>query len=284
MKRVALIVLVLDCVHAVLASYPRAYNVTWKSTNFKTVLTWEPKPSADYSYTVEFFRAGQDRRRSPLCVRSSATQCDLSGALSSLTSSYTADVLSEPPLGEPSEGSEAPHQSSPRFCPYNDTEIGKPDFKLEVSEDQRKTTLFVSDPLTALFKDGRQLTLRDVFADKLMYKVTYRKNRSTGKKEHVSQSSVIELAALDRGRSYCFSVQAFIPSRAYSKQLGEQSHVQCSQEEASILRDYSAVVIAVAVLLFLLLVGIVTGATVGCCKHRRKVLLKQKEAVPLRDV
>ncbi|CAF92639.1 unnamed protein product, partial [Tetraodon nigroviridis] len=232
-----------------------AYNVTWKSTNFKTVLTWEPKPSADYSYTVEFFRAGQDRRRSPLCVRSSATQCDLSGALSSLTSSYTADVLSEPPLGEPSEGSEAPHQSSPRFCPYNDilgsplnapkrepascflsacpaAEIGKPDFKLEVSEDQRKTTLFVSDPLTALFKDGRQLTLRDVFADKLMYKVTYRKNRSTGKKEHVSQSSVIELAALDRGRSYCFSVQAFIPSRAYSKQLGEQSHVQCSQEEA----------------------------------------------------
>lgn len=54
-------------------------------------------------------------------MRSSATQCDLSGALSSLTSSYTADVLSEPPLGEPSEGSEAPHQSSPRFCPYNDS-------------------------------------------------------------------------------------------------------------------------------------------------------------------
>lgn len=35
-------------------SYPRAQNVTWKSTNFKTILAWEPKPSAEYSYTVEF--------------------------------------------------------------------------------------------------------------------------------------------------------------------------------------------------------------------------------------
>lgn len=60
-------------------------------------------------------------------------------------------------------------------------DIDKPDFKLEVSEDQRKTTLFVTDPLTALFKDGRQLNIRDVFSDQLMYKVTYRKNKSTGK-------------------------------------------------------------------------------------------------------
>lgn len=36
-------------------SYPRAYNVTWKSTNFKTILTWGPKPSDHYSYTVEYF-------------------------------------------------------------------------------------------------------------------------------------------------------------------------------------------------------------------------------------
>lgn len=60
-------------------------------------------------------------------------------------------------------------------------DIGKPDFKLEVSEDKKNTTLFVTDPLTAVFKDGRQLTLRDIFADKLKYKVTYRKNKSAGK-------------------------------------------------------------------------------------------------------
>lgn len=65
------------------------------------------------------------------------------------------------------------------FCPAAD--LSQPDFKLQVSKDQKTTTLFVSDPLTAIFKDGRQLTLRDVFAEKLHYKVTYRKNRSTGK-------------------------------------------------------------------------------------------------------
>lgn len=59
--------------------------------------------------------------------------------------------------------------------------IGKPDFKLEASQDKRKTTLYVQDPLTALFKDGRQLNLRDVYADMLMYRVTYGRNKSTGK-------------------------------------------------------------------------------------------------------
>lgn len=52
----------------------------------------------------------------------------------------------------------------------------------------------------------------------------------------MSQSSVIEMTQLDPGESYCFSVQAFIPSRAYSKQLGEESRFQCSQEEGSILK------------------------------------------------
>lgn len=55
-------------------------------------------------------------------------------------------------------------------------------------------------------------------------------------KEHVSQSSMIELTQLDRGESYCFSVQAYIPSRAYGKQLGEESHLKCSQENGSILK------------------------------------------------
>lgn len=67
------------------------------------------------------------------------------------------------------------------YFPCHIADIGKPDFKLEVSEDKKKTTLFITDPLTALFKDGRQLNIRDIFSDQLMYKVTYRKNKSTGK-------------------------------------------------------------------------------------------------------
>uniref|UniRef100_A0A674MQQ9 Tissue factor n=1 Tax=Takifugu rubripes TaxID=31033 RepID=A0A674MQQ9_TAKRU len=280
------LMLLLHCVRSVSASYPRAYNVTWKSTNFKTVLTWDPKPSHLYSYTVEFFRkVDQDQRRiNPHCIRSSFPQCDLSNSLTELRSSYMAEILSEPPLGETSELTEFPYSRSPRFCPYNDTDIGKPDFKLEVSADKKKTSLFVTDPLTALFKDGRQLNIRDIFSDQLMYKVTYRKNKSTGKKEHISKTNVIELTNLDQGESYCFSIQAYIPSRTITKQLGEESQFQCSEENSSILKDYSPVVIFVAVLFILLLVGSIIGATVACCKHRRKVLQKEKEAVPLASI
>lgn len=35
-------------------SYPPAQNVTWTSVNFKTILSWGPKPSSDYTYTVEY--------------------------------------------------------------------------------------------------------------------------------------------------------------------------------------------------------------------------------------
>lgn len=33
--------------------FPKAQNVTWSSVNFKSILTWSPKPT-NYSYTVEF--------------------------------------------------------------------------------------------------------------------------------------------------------------------------------------------------------------------------------------
>ncbi|KAI3355089.1 hypothetical protein L3Q82_017860 [Scortum barcoo] len=212
-------------------SYPRAQNVTWKSTNFKTILTWEPKPSADYSYTVEFSVLGGDKQKNPHCIRSSKTVCDLSSSLTDLNVYYTADVLSEPPLGATTDLIEFPYTTSPRFSPYKDTEIGKPEFKLEVSEDKKKTTLYVTDPLTALFKDGRQLNIKDIFNDHLQYKVTYRKNKSTGMKVYISKTNAIELTDLDRGVSYCFSVQAYIPSRSIDKQLGELSQPQCSNDD-----------------------------------------------------
>ncbi|KAK5614364.1 hypothetical protein CRENBAI_000604 [Crenichthys baileyi] len=211
-------------------SYPRAHNVTWTSTNFKTLLSWEPNPSTDYSYTVEFSVAGGNRQRNHYCIRSSATVCDLSVSLTELNSCYTADVLSEPTLGTASDDTEFPHTTSPRFCPCQDTEIGRPDFNLKVSED-KKTTLYVTDPPTALFKDGRQLSIRDIFSEKLQYRVMYRKKKSTGIKTYESKSSVIELSNLDKGESYCFNVQAYIPSRSSEKQLGELSTTKCSDND-----------------------------------------------------
>ncbi|XP_030254448.1 coagulation factor III, tissue factor a [Sparus aurata] len=266
-------------------SYPRAQNVTWKSTNFKTILAWEPKPSAEYSYTVEFSKVGGDKQRKPHCIRSSGTVCDLSSSLTELDAYYTADVLSEPPLGANSDLTEFPYTSSPRFCPYKETDIGKPDFKLEVSEDKKKTTLYVTDPLTALFKDGSQLNIRDIFSDQLQYRVTYRKNKSTGKKVHDAKTNVIELTGLDRGESYCFYIQAYIPSRSVDKQLGEVSQTQCSNDDSkSILEVYSVGVIAAAIFLILLLVGLIIAVSVICCRRRRKALKSGKEGLPLRDV
>ncbi|KAK2859634.1 hypothetical protein Q5P01_004254 [Channa striata] len=271
------------CTHPVSGSYPTAQNVTWQSSNFKTILMWEPKPSADYSYTVEYSAVGRDTQRNLHCIRSSATACDLSDSLTNVSTCYTADVLSEPPLGASSDMVEFPYTSSPRFCPYEDTDIGKPDFKLGVSGDKRTTTLYVIDPETALHKDGQRLNIRDVFSDKLQYKVTYRKNRSTGKKVWTSKTNVIEIPNLDRGVSYCFSVQAYIPSRSHpDKQLGEMSQIRCSSDDnQSFFGDYSVAVIAAAIFLILLLIGIVIAVIVVCCKRRNKALKKEK--VPLQD-
>uniref|UniRef100_A0A3B4XEP3 Tissue factor n=2 Tax=Seriola lalandi dorsalis TaxID=1841481 RepID=A0A3B4XEP3_SERLL len=278
-------VCVLLLLSTVLGSFPQAQHVTWKSTNFKTVLSWEPKPSADYSYTVEFSVVGRDRQRNHHCVRSSATVCDLSSSLTDLNANYTADILSEPPLGVTSDLIEFPYTTSPRFCPYKDTDIGRPDFKLEVSEDKKKTTLYVTDPLTALFKDGRQLSIRDVFSEQLHYRVTYRRNKSTGKKSADFKTNIIEMSGLDRGESYCFNVQAFIPSRSFKKQLGELSHTQCSEvEDPSISDVYSVGVIAVAIFLILLLIAIIIAVTVICCRCRRNARTTGKEGLPLRDV
>ncbi|XP_045905086.1 coagulation factor IIIa [Micropterus dolomieu] len=271
--------------HSASGSYPQAQNVTWKSTNFKTILTWEPKPSADYSYTVEFSVVGGDKQRNPHCIRSSVTVCDLSSSLTELNAYYTADVLSEPPLGASSDLIEFPYTKSPRFCPYKDTDIGRLDFKLEVSEDKKKTTLYVADPLTALFKDGHQLKLSDIFSDQLQYKVTYRKNQSTGKKVYNSKTNVIELTDLDQGESYCFNVQAYIPSRSIDKQLGELSHTQCSNNNnQSFFKVYSGGVIAAAIFLVLLLVSLIITVTVVCYRRKKKALKSGKERMPLQTV
>ncbi len=60
--------------------------------------------------------------------------------------------------------------------------IGRPEFRIEVSSDKRKTSLHVTDVPTTLFdKENERLNIRDVFGDSLQYKVTYRKAKSTGK-------------------------------------------------------------------------------------------------------
>ncbi|XP_077479905.1 coagulation factor III, tissue factor a [Stigmatopora argus] len=278
----ALQVLVFLASNSVTGFYPSAQKVTWKSTNFKTFLTWEPLPT-DYSYTVEFSLVSKDKQRNSNCIRISTTMCDLTGSLTDLNACYVADVLSEPPLGAASDIVEFPYTSSSQFCPFNDTDVGRPDFKLEVTNNKKKTMLYVTDPLTALFKEDHQLDIRDIFLKNLNYKVTYGRNKSSGKKVFISKNSIIELTDLDEGESYCFNVQAFIPTRSISKQLGELSQTQCSDgDKKSVFKVYSVAVIATAILVIMLLI-ITTIVIIVCCR-RKKSTIKTENGVPLQSI
>lgn len=60
--------------------------------------------------------------------------------------------------------------------------IGRPKFKIEVSMDRRKTTLYIEDIPTAVLNAQKQpQTIQDIFKNDLLYKVTYNKARSSGK-------------------------------------------------------------------------------------------------------
>lgn len=278
------------CVSALLwtqraaGSYPRAQNVTWTSINFKTLLTWGPPPSPRYSYTVQFSVINQDREQNAHCIRSQETRCDLTHSLTQVKKAYIAEVLSEPPRGETSDIVEFPHTRSEPFCPYNDTDIDKPNFKIKEGMN-RSVTLDVADPPTALFEGNRQLSIRDVFGSALLYKVLYRRASSTGKKEYISKGREIEVPGLDRDESYCFEVQAYIPSRpSANKQLGALSPPQCSKGVRSFTDDYSVLVIAGGIVLILALVGAAIGLTIVCCKRHSNQAQKEKEGMPLRSV
>ncbi|XP_027005521.2 coagulation factor IIIa [Tachysurus fulvidraco] len=267
-------------------SFPKAQNVTWVSFNFKTLLTWTPKPT-NYSYTVEYSKLGEDNQRASHCIQTTETVCDLTAVLTELKSKYSADVLSEALKGMSSDLIEFPRTASELFCPYQDTIIGSPTFNFEMRNEERKIILNIEDILTAVFDEQkRQLTVQDIFKNDLRYQVTYSKAKSSGKKLKISEdaSRKIELTDLDRGESYCFSVQVYLPSRSINK-YGELSQVQCSSEvDPSILNDYSPAVIGGGILFIIAIISAVIAAIVICSKQRREAKTRGKEGVPLKGV
>ncbi|XP_052403604.1 tissue factor [Carassius gibelio] len=252
----------------------KATNVSWSSYNFKTILTWGPKP-VNYTYTVEFSRVGRDKVRNPHCIRSSETECDLTNELE-LKGVYSADVLSESPLGS-ADYVEPPYTRSETFCPYNDTIIGRPEFRLNANKNN-KIMLIIQDPITALHKDGRSLNIRDVFKKNLKYKIAYNKAGSTGKKMRTVDESKAEFNSLDEDQSYCFSVAAYIPSRKGDKRIGEWSLPKCSpQEHKTLIEVYGLAVIGGATLIILAFVIAVIILIVVCCKRARRQTSMAKE-------
>ncbi|TRY53653.1 hypothetical protein DNTS_008654 [Danionella cerebrum] len=243
---------------------PKAENVSWISHNFKTILTWGPRP-VNYTYTVEFSRQA-----------TALTECDLTNEMD-IKGVYLAEVLSEPLRGMRFDQVEFPYTRSKTFCPYNDTLIGRPHFKLTVNE-KKKVVLNIQDPITALHKDGKSLTIRDVFKKNLKYKIAYNKAGSTGRKTLVVDESKAEFNRLDEDQSYCFSVAAFIPSRKGDKRLGDWSLPKCSaQGHKSPFDEYGLAVIGGAVLILLVLVVAIIILIVLWCKRVQRLKTITKE-------
>lgn len=67
-------------------------------------------------------RIGQSTERTPHCIKSTETECDLTAELKNLKASYKADVLSEPARGVTSDLIEHPYTTSERFSPYLDSQ------------------------------------------------------------------------------------------------------------------------------------------------------------------
>ena len=59
--------------------------------------------------------------------------------------------------------------------------IGSLNFKVIQNEDKTKMEVHIQDPQTAIKKNGRPMTIREIFREDLMYKVQYSKAGSTGK-------------------------------------------------------------------------------------------------------
>jgi len=74
---------------------------------------------------VNYCRLGQDRQRTPHCIKSMETECDLTAELTNLKASYNADILSEPMRGVSSDLVEFPHVTSERFSPYFDSQYSQ---------------------------------------------------------------------------------------------------------------------------------------------------------------
>ncbi|NP_001017728.2 coagulation factor IIIb precursor [Danio rerio] len=255
----------------------KATNVSWTSYNFKTILSWGPKP-VNYTYTVEFSRTNRDKQRNPHCIRSTETECDLTNDLD-INEVYSAEVLSEPLPSMNIDQVEPPYSRSKIFRPYDDTLIGRPQFTLTVSID-KKLVLTIQDPITALHKDNRSLNIRDIFKKNLKYKVAYSKAGSTGKKIKVVEESRAEFNRLDEDQSYCFSVAAYIPNRKGDKRLGEWSLPKCSpQESKSLFEEYGLAVIGGAALATLAFVIAVIVLIVVCCKRAQKQTPTAKETI-----
>ncbi|EGV95919.1 Tissue factor [Cricetulus griseus] len=251
----------------------KAFDLTWKSTNFKTILEWKPKPT-DYVYNVEISSGSRDWKIK--CFLTTDTECDLTDeVVQDVHLTYQARVLSVPEnntyLKEP------PFTNAPDFLPYRDTKLGQPVIK-HFKQKDTQLNVTVEDTQTAVRRNGTFLTLREVFGKDLSYKLLYWRDSSSGKKQANTKTNDFSIL-VDQPVSYCFSVQALINSRKDDQQ-SPQSDTECSDEWESIMGETLIIVGAVVFVLILFVIFL----SIYLCKHRKgRAGQKRKENSPLRS-
>ncbi|ELK35105.1 PREDICTED: tissue factor [Myotis davidii] len=250
-----------------------AYNITWKSTNFKTILEWEPKP-INHVYTVQIsHRLGNWKSK---CYSITDTECDVTDEIvKDVKQTYSARVLSTPANATSYTG-EPKYTNSPEFIPYLETNLGRPAIQ-SFEQIGTKLNVTVQDPRTLVRRNGTFLSLRDVFGDDLSYTLSYWKASSTGKKMVKTDTNEF-LIDVDKGQNYCFNVQAVIASRK-ANQKSPESPIECTSHEKGVFKDMFFIIGAVV---FVAIIFIITLSL--CLYKRRKARAREsgKENSPLR--
>ncbi|XP_054448143.1 tissue factor [Pteronotus mesoamericanus] len=234
------------------------YNLVWKSTNFKTILEWEPKP-VNHVYIVQISHRLRNWKNK--CYFTTDTECDLTDEIvKDVKQTYLARVLVMP-ANATSYAGEHMYTKSPEFTPYLDTNLGQPTIQ-SFEQVGTKLNVTVQDARTLVKMNGTFLSLRDVFGEDLSYTLYYWKASSTGKKAVKSNTNEF-LIDVDKGENYCFSVQAVIPSRKVN-QKSPESPIECSGHGKSVFKDKFFIIGAVV------FVAIIFIATLSLCLYKCK--------------
>ncbi|XP_044531794.1 tissue factor [Gracilinanus agilis] len=237
-----------------------AYNITWKSIDFKTILEWEPKP-VNYVYSVEIStRWGNWKRK---CFQIKNTECDLTDEMKNVKDTYIARIVSENQEKLDGDPEESLHANAPDFTPYLDTNLGQPRIG-KFSQNGTKLRVEVQDSITSFRQNGTFQTLRQIFHKDLTYTLFYWKAASTGKKSAKTDTNEF-LVDVDKGESYCFSVQAVIPSRR-AKQKSPESKITCTSEEKVVFKELFFIVGAIIFVIIILI--IILSVTLYKCQNR----------------
>ncbi|XP_074544322.1 tissue factor-like [Halichoeres trimaculatus] len=249
----------------------KAENILWTSRDFKTTLHWTTK-NPNQAYTIRLSEGENDWVNHPECFEMLDSVCDVSNELIPFDRSFTADIITEHGDQEHPDYSydEFQHTVSTPFNPYKQSNISVLKFSVKAVNDST-VMVNITDTLTGVHRDGKLLTIRDIFKHDLRYKIRYHKAESTGQRDHISDRSLAEVTHLDPGQSYCFSVTAYIPSRPKSSQEGAWSDPLCAQTHGNSSNKLGpgallGVILPIIALIFIIIITV----AVVCCKKSQK--------------